>query len=97
VRVCKKDAAMVSRKFKYPYAQADACEAKRDVRLALRISEVCRATGLGRTSVYAAITSGSLCARKWGRTTMVLVSDLQLFLNDLPKTSDAKPDPDDEI
>jgi hypothetical protein len=80
---------MVSRDFNHaraPSAQPDTCNANLD-RLALRIPEVCQATGLGRTSVYAAIASGSLCARKWGRSTVVLASDLQLFLECLPKIS----------
>jgi excisionase family DNA binding protein len=51
---------------------------------AFRISEVCDRTGLGRTSIYAAIKSGSLKARKCGRTTIVLADDLQAWLMMLP-------------
>jgi hypothetical protein len=54
-------------------------------RLAFRIADVCRATGLGRTSVYAAIKTGELVARKWNRRTVVLAQDLATFLNNLPK------------
>jgi excisionase family DNA binding protein len=82
---------MLSRNLKHARAtsptEPDTCHSKVDSRLALRISEVCQATGLGRTSVYAAIANGSLCARKWGRTTVILASDLQLFLECLPKIS----------
>ena len=53
---------------------------------AYRISEVCRITGLGRTSVYAAIKSDALIAHRWNRCTVVLAEDLQQFLNNLPKT-----------
>jgi hypothetical protein len=51
------------------------------------IPEVCRLTGLGRTSIYAAIKSGELIARHWRRRTIVLAADLQAFLNNLPKSS----------
>jgi hypothetical protein len=52
-----------------------------------RIPEVCNLTGLGRTSIYAAIKSGALIARRWNRCTIVLAADLQAFLNNLPKSS----------
>jgi Helix-turn-helix domain len=52
---------------------------------AYRIAEVCKLTGLGRTSVYAAIKSGDLVARKWKRCTIVLGDDLASFLNNLTK------------
>jgi excisionase family DNA binding protein len=53
-------------------------------RLALGIRDVCRLTGLGRTSVYAAIKAGDLVARKLGRRTVILGADLEAFLNNLP-------------
>jgi Helix-turn-helix domain len=53
---------------------------------AYRISDVCAMTQLGRTSVYAAIKSGELVARKWGRCTVVLAEDLDAFLRSLPTT-----------
>lgn len=52
---------------------------------ALRIPEVCRLTGFGRTTVYAAIKAGDLVARRYGRRTIVLEEDLQNFLRGLPK------------
>jgi hypothetical protein len=52
---------------------------------AYRIADVCKVTGLGRTSIYAAIKSGNLVARKWQRCTIVLDEDLARFLNNLPK------------
>jgi hypothetical protein len=52
---------------------------------AYRISEVCQRSGLGRTSVYAAIKSGELVARKWNRCTIVLADDLAAFLRSLPQ------------
>jgi hypothetical protein len=52
---------------------------------AYRIADVCKLTGLGRTSVYAAIKSGELVARKWNRCTIVLQQDLTDFLTKLPQ------------
>jgi len=51
---------------------------------AFRISDVCGRTGLGRTTVYAAIKSGTLTARKCGRRTVVLAGDLEAWLATLP-------------
>jgi hypothetical protein len=53
---------------------------------AYRICDVCAMTALGRTSVYAAIKSGALVARKWNRRTIVLAEDLAAFLRNLPTT-----------
>ena len=54
--------------------------------LAFRIPDVCKVTGLGRTSVYGAIKSGELVARRWGRCTIVLAEELEAFLRNLPTT-----------
>jgi hypothetical protein len=53
--------------------------------VSFRIPDVCKLTGLGRTSIYEAIKSGDLVARKWNRCTIVLSDDLATFLNKLPK------------
>jgi hypothetical protein len=52
---------------------------------AYRIPDVCKLTGLGRTSIYAAIKAGDLVARKRGRSTIVLGDDLASFLRSLRK------------
>ena len=52
---------------------------------AYRIADVCKITGLGRTSIYAAIKSGDLTARRWHRCTIVLAEDLAAFLHNLPQ------------
>jgi excisionase family DNA binding protein len=54
-------------------------------RAALSIAEVCAHTGLGRDTIYNAIRSGKLVARKLGRRTLVTEKDLHLFLASLPK------------
>ena len=56
--------------------------------MAYRIREVCKVTGLGRTSVYEAIKGGELVARRWRRGTVVLAEDLAAFLTKLPKVND---------
>jgi excisionase family DNA binding protein len=40
--------------------------------------------GVGRSTVYAAINAGALKARKAGRRTLILDTDLQAWLDSLP-------------
>lgn len=47
------------------------------------LEEVAARTGLGRTSVFHVIRDGRLIARKCGRRTIVLRSDLEAFLQSL--------------
>jgi excisionase family DNA binding protein len=56
---------------------------------AYRICDVCRLTGLGRTTIYAAIKSGDLIACKYGRSTIVLAEDLETFLQGLRRVREA--------
>jgi excisionase family DNA binding protein len=51
----------------------------------LSIADVCKITGLGRSTVYAAIADGRLKARKCGSRTLILRSDLTDFLVALPE------------
>ncbi len=55
---------------------------------ALTIPETCEETRLGRTKIYEAIREGLLIARKFGRKTLILRSDLRQFLNALPSATD---------
>ena len=52
--------------------------------IALSIPDAVSITGIGRTSLYAAIKTGSLVARKCGKRTIILQSDLITWLNSLP-------------
>jgi excisionase family DNA binding protein len=52
-------------------------------KLAYSINEIARLSGLGRTSIYKAIAEGTLVARKAGRRTVVLATDLTEWLNSL--------------
>ena len=50
----------------------------------LSVMEACRVSGLGRTTVYEAISDGRLLARKAGKRTIILRTELQEFLTALP-------------
>lgn len=58
--------------------------------LAYSISAAAEKANIGRDGLYRAIRDGRLRARKFGRRTVVLDSDLQAFLNDLPQLDLAK-------
>jgi excisionase family DNA binding protein len=51
---------------------------------ALTINEVSERIGVGRDGVYKAINDGQLRARKFGKRTLILTSDLEAFLQSLP-------------
>ena len=53
--------------------------------IALKISEVCAASRVCRTNVYEAIKRGELRAKKRGKSTIVLRTDLLDWLNGLPE------------
>jgi excisionase family DNA binding protein len=51
---------------------------------AFAVTEVIERTGLSKTSIYEAITEGKLNARKYGVRTLILETDLDVFLKNLP-------------
>lgn len=50
----------------------------------LSIADACTVAGIGRTKIYQAIADGELVARKYGKRTLILRTDLQAFLASLP-------------
>lgn len=50
----------------------------------LSLSEACRISGLGRTTIYRAIAAGELVAGKVGKRTIILREDLRQLLAGLP-------------
>jgi len=52
--------------------------------LAYSLSEACEAARISRTSMYQAINSCELVARKNGRRTVILAEDLSRWLQSLP-------------
>lgn len=52
--------------------------------IAVTISDAVKATGISRTSIYEAMKTGELPAKKSGRRTLLLYADLQAYLARLP-------------
>lgn len=52
--------------------------------LAMTIPEAAHASGVGRSTLYAEMAAGRLVARKLGRRTLVMASDLERWLTSLP-------------
>jgi excisionase family DNA binding protein len=52
--------------------------------IALSVKEACKVSGIGRTSFYKLLKGGKITARKCGRRTIVLPSELEQALKSLP-------------
>jgi predicted DNA-binding transcriptional regulator AlpA len=55
------------------------------LKLAMNVREVVAASGFSRSAIYAVFRDGRLLRRKNGKRSVVLVSDLKAFLENLPK------------
>jgi excisionase family DNA binding protein len=53
-------------------------------KISFSIPETVRITSLGRSTIYQAVKSGQLKARKFGKRTVILECDLSAFLKALP-------------
>ena len=58
--------------------------------LAISIGESAHRSGMGRTAIYDAINRGDLPLRKVGRRSLILVSDLQAWINSWPTATPSK-------
>jgi excisionase family DNA binding protein len=58
--------------------------------LGLSIAEAAKTAGVGRTTIYEALASGRLSARKLGRRTIIRANDLDAWLAALPALKPAK-------
>jgi len=52
--------------------------------ISVTIPDAVRATGMSRSSIYAALKRGDLTARKAGRRTLIAVADLEAYVASLP-------------
>lgn len=57
---------------------------RNDTPLGRSINAAALKAGVGRSTIYGAINSGALHARKAGRRTLILDADLKTWLNSLP-------------
>lgn len=63
---------------------------EKKARLSYSIDEFCQATGMSRTSVYAAIGDGSLASIKHGKRRLITANAAQAFLARLEAASKVK-------
>ncbi|KQZ92263.1 hypothetical protein ASD64_19375 [Mesorhizobium sp. Root157] len=54
-------------------------------RLTVTVPEARQLTGLSRTTLYKLFNQGKLTPRKAGKRTLILVSELEAFVNSLPE------------
>lgn len=62
------------------------------MQISMTIEDACSAIGIGRTKLYEAINSGALKAKKYGKRTIILKSDLERFLENLKPYNDIEKD-----
>ncbi len=52
-------------------------------KLSVTINQACNMTGLGRSTIYRLFEEGQLKKRKAGKRTLILVKDLEVYVNSL--------------
>jgi excisionase family DNA binding protein len=53
-------------------------------KMAISIAEAANLSGVGRTTIYQAIGRGDISVKKAGRRSLILLTDLQRWLEGLP-------------
>jgi hypothetical protein len=76
---------VLAREFRAEAARTVASTGLGDPKISYTIPEFCSATGIGRTRIYAALATGQLRARKFGKRTIILAEDGRAFLVSLPE------------
>ena len=56
-------------------------------KIAVTLKEATTLSGIGRSSLYKAFSEGRLVPRKHGKRTLLLVSELQKYVESLPAAS----------
>jgi excisionase family DNA binding protein len=59
-------------------------ENQTDAPLGRSINDAALKAGIGRSTIYGAVNSGALKAKKLGRRTLILDADLKTYLDSLP-------------
>jgi hypothetical protein len=79
-----------------PITTQDKTAGRRDAppKLAHTIPEAVLASGISRSTLYLAISRGTLDARKCGARTLILDSELRRFLGSLPRLTKGEPRPE---
>lgn len=54
-------------------------------KIAFSVGQLASAIGISRTRIYEAIASGELPARKWGRRTFIMASDIDRWIDTFKK------------
>ncbi len=72
-----------------PVTMYDSSAQRREAqpKIAYTVREAVQASGLSRSTLYVAIGSGTLPARKCGSRTVILETDLRRYLRSLPRMS----------
>ena len=68
--------------------QNDKCRRPKES-LTVTVREACELLGFGKTCFYRAIREGRLPAKKWGKRTIVMRTDIEHFLDNLPSHEQA--------
>ena len=58
--------------------------------IAYSIAQACRAASISRTALYDVIARGDLPLHKFGRKSLILVTDLEEYIRSLPTTHSDK-------
>ena len=56
-------------------------------KLSVTINQACNMTGLGRSTIYRLFEEGQLKKRKVGKRTLILIKDLEAYVNSLTEAA----------